>query len=106
MIVDRAGSDWKGRVGVVTELIAEAVRDPGSTFAFICGPEAMMRFSVRPLARAGHPRRAHLRVDGTEHEMRGRFLRPLPARPRCSCARTGRCFRFERVRPWFYMREI
>ena len=38
VIVDRAGSDWKGRVGVVTELIAEAVRDPGRRSRSSAGP--------------------------------------------------------------------
>ena len=40
-----------------------------------------MRFTVRELARAGCTRRAHLPVDGAEHEVRGGLLRPLPARP-------------------------
>jgi len=105
VIVDRAGDDWKGRVGVVTELIAEAVRDPGSTFAFICGPEAMMRFSLRPLARAGIPD--------------GRIFVSMERNMKCAAGFCGHCqlgplfmckdgpvFPFERVRPWFYTREI
>jgi NAD(P)H-flavin reductase len=105
VIVDRAGADWKGRVGVVTELIAEAVRDPGSTFAFICGPEAMMRFSVRPLERAGIPD--------------GRIFVSMERNMKCAAGFCGHCqlgplfmckdgpvFPFERVRPWFYTREL
>ena len=47
-----------------------------------CGPEVMMRFTVAALAR----RRASARdriyvVDGAQHAVRHRPLRPLPARP-------------------------
>ena len=105
VIVDRAGADWKGRVGVVTELIAEAVRDPGSTFAFICGPEAMMRFSVRPLARAGIPdERIFVSMERNMKCAAG-FCGHCQLGPLFLC-KDGPVFPFERVRPWFYMREI
>ena len=39
--VDRAGPDWRGRVGVVPELIAGSGVDPARTFAMLCGPEVM-----------------------------------------------------------------
>ncbi len=76
--VDRAPAAWRGSVGVVTTLIPKVSFDPqrsrrhglwaGSDDA-ICG------------ARIGRPRggeRTGLYLDGTEHEMRGRLLRPLP----------------------------
>ena len=53
--VDRADASWRGQVGVVTRLIPRATFDPGRTMAFVCGPEIMMVFSVRELARAGVP---------------------------------------------------
>lgn len=51
--VDLASDDWRGRVGVVTTLIERAEFDPDNTVAMICGPEIMMRFSVRELQRQG-----------------------------------------------------
>jgi NAD(P)H-flavin reductase len=51
--VDRAGQDWPGNVGVVTTLIAKAQFDPGKTVAMICGPEVMMRFTIRELQKRG-----------------------------------------------------
>jgi len=51
--VDRADAAWHGQVGVVTRLIPRATFDPERTTAFVCGPEIMMVYSVRELARAG-----------------------------------------------------
>jgi NAD(P)H-flavin reductase len=51
--VDAAGSDWRGKVGVVTTLIPRAGLDPQSTSAFVVGPEIMMRFTARALADEG-----------------------------------------------------
>jgi len=49
--VDRAMSNWRGNVGVVTSLVARAPFDPYSTLAMVCGPEIMMRFTVQELER-------------------------------------------------------
>ena len=51
--VDHAPTDWTGRVGVVTALLSDIAIDPGATVAFVCGPEVMMRFTVRELGRRG-----------------------------------------------------
>jgi NAD(P)H-flavin reductase len=53
--VDRASRDWHGLVGVVPGLIPRAHFDPGNTVAFVCGPEMMITFAVRELARSGVP---------------------------------------------------
>lgn len=52
--VDNAAEDsWFGEVGVVTRLIRRAPFEPGHTTAFVCGPEVMMRFTVRELEDRG-----------------------------------------------------
>jgi NAD(P)H-flavin reductase len=51
--VDRASGPWRGNVGVVTGLIARAPFDPFHSVAMVCGPEVMMRFTVRELERRG-----------------------------------------------------
>jgi len=53
--VDAAPPGWHGQVGVVTDLIARAQFDPSRTVAFVCGPEAMMRFATRALHERGVP---------------------------------------------------
>ncbi|MDA8049681.1 MAG: hypothetical protein M0002_06695 [Rhodospirillales bacterium] len=44
-----------GEVGVVPALIGKARFDPASTFAFVCGPEVMLRFTATALLGAGLP---------------------------------------------------
>lgn len=51
--VDQAGTDWHGRVGLVTSLIPMARFDPERTLALACGPEVMMRFTAAALMDAG-----------------------------------------------------
>lgn len=51
--VDHAGSDWAGNVGVVTRLIGRANFDPHHAKVFVCGPEIMMRFTIKELSAQG-----------------------------------------------------
>lgn len=51
--VDKSNNDWKGRVGVVTDLISLINIDPSETLVFICGPEIMMKFAVKELLKRG-----------------------------------------------------
>jgi NAD(P)H-flavin reductase len=52
-IVDRAGPEWFGRVGVVTSLFDVARLDGPTATAFICGPERMMEATVKVLRDRG-----------------------------------------------------
>jgi NAD(P)H-flavin reductase len=51
--VDRAPAGWRGRVGVVPNLVARAELDPGDAIALVCGPEVMMRFTAAALIDRG-----------------------------------------------------
>jgi NAD(P)H-flavin reductase len=51
--IDRQAQGWTGDVGFVTEPLGRLVLDPGTTTAFICGPEPMMRLSARVLIGKG-----------------------------------------------------
>ena len=51
--VDRAGPEWLGRVGVVTQVIDRALCSCERTVAFVCGPERMMRATVEVLRERG-----------------------------------------------------
>ena len=51
--VDRAGADWFGRVGIVTQLFDRATWDGRNAVAFICGPERMMQATADVLSELG-----------------------------------------------------
>ena len=53
--VDRAGPEWKGRVGVVTTLFDMMACDCSKITAFVVGPERMMQASVQSLISKGVP---------------------------------------------------
>jgi NAD(P)H-flavin reductase len=54
--VDRAGSDWRGNVGVVTTLLPRASFDPENAVAMLCGPEVMMRYGALSLLKQRMPK--------------------------------------------------
>lgn len=103
-IVDRAGRDWFGNVGVVTKLLADVPVDP-ETATFICGPEIMMRFVVRELERRG--------VCDTS------IWVSMERNMQCGIGLCGHCqfgpsfvckdgpvYRYDRVAPLFFVREV
>jgi NAD(P)H-flavin reductase len=47
--VDLADATWPGRVGLVTDIVADAALDPSRTTAFLCGPEAMIHATAELL---------------------------------------------------------
>ena len=50
LTVDRAGPEWLGRVGIITELFRGAKPTGSKVTAFVCGPERMMTAVVDRLA--------------------------------------------------------
>ena len=62
--VDRAGTDWRGHVGVVTKLIPRLGIDTDNAMALVCGPEVMMRFAASALHDIGLPEETiHLSLE-------------------------------------------
>ncbi len=55
MTVDRAGPEWLGRVGVVTQVIDRQLCSCDRTVAFVCGPERMMQATAATLLERGVP---------------------------------------------------
>ena len=51
--VDNGQHAWRGKVGLVTQLIPRAGFDPRNTTALVCGPEVMMRFAASALVDRG-----------------------------------------------------
>ncbi|MCS7374636.1 MAG: FAD/NAD(P)-binding protein [archaeon GB-1845-036] len=55
LTVDRGDEKWKGNIGVVTTLIPPLKLNIENTVAFVCGPEIMMYYTVKDLAKKGIP---------------------------------------------------
>ena len=51
--VDAADTTWRGRVGVVPQLIPGAEFDASAAIALVVGPEIMMRFTIQALVERG-----------------------------------------------------
>jgi NAD(P)H-flavin reductase len=103
--VDRAAPHWGGRVGVVPDLIPDVPFDPQRTVAFVCGPEIMMRFCLRALARQGLPdERIYLSLERNMKCALG-FCGHCQLVPLFVC-KDGPVLRFDRLRAFFHLREI
>ncbi|KRT75861.1 MAG: oxidoreductase FAD/NAD(P)-binding domain-containing protein [Armatimonadetes bacterium CSP1-3] len=103
--VDAAAGSWRGNVGVVTTLIPRAPFDPASSVALVCGPEVMMRFTVRELQARG------VRDD--------RMFLSMERNMKCGVGQCGHCqygpfficrdgpvFPYGQIAPFFRVREI
>jgi NAD(P)H-flavin reductase len=55
-IVQNPDENWKGRVGLITDLFEDISIDPENTFAIVCGPPVMFKFICTYLANVGIPR--------------------------------------------------
>lgn len=103
--VDRAEEDWPGHVGVVPALLASASFDPESTVAMICGPEVMMRFTVRELQKRG------MRSESIHVSMERSMKCGAGLCGHCQYGPTFVCkdgpvYRFADVERLFYVREV
>ncbi len=55
IIVEKAGEDWDGRTGMITELFNEIDIAPLNTYAIVCGPPIMFKFVCNHLNNIGIP---------------------------------------------------
>ncbi|MFI7707409.1 FAD/NAD(P)-binding protein [Nonomuraea sp. NPDC049480] len=53
--VDHPDRAWNGHTGLITKLVSRIVFEPRRTYAFVCGPEIMMRATAEELVRRGVP---------------------------------------------------
>jgi NAD(P)H-flavin reductase len=103
--VDHAGADWMGPVGVVTALLDRVPLDANRTIAMLCGPEVMMRFTVRALVARGVP--AERIFLSLERNMKCalRFCGHCQYRESFLC-QDGPVLRFDRIESLLGRREI
>ena len=103
--VDFADRNWIGRVGVVPRLIAGCSFDPGNTTALLCGPEAMMRYTIQELIACGLEREAiYLSMERNMQCALG-FCGHCQFGPHFIC-RDGPVLRYDRIEQLFNLREI
>ena len=103
--VDIAPAGWHGRVGVVPGLVERASFDPGGAHAFVCGPEAMIRFSADALIGRGVAAdRVHVSMERNMKCAVG-HCGHCQLGPEFVC-RDGPVFTFERMRAAFSVRDV
>jgi NAD(P)H-flavin reductase len=103
--VDTATAGWRGNVGVVTTLIPGARFDPAQTAAMVCGPEVMMRFTLRELQLRGvEPENIFISMERNMKCAVG-FCGHCQFGPTFVC-KDGPVFRYDQVEAFFAKREI
>ncbi len=103
--VDHAVAEWKGNVGVVTTLIPNLRVDASNSIALVCGPEIMMRFTVRELNKIGIPdERIYISMERNMKCAVG-FCGHCQFGPQFIC-KDGPVFRYDVIAPFFQIREV
>jgi len=103
--VDRAKTDWRGQIGVVTTLIPRAEFDPSRAVTMVCGPEVMMRFTIRALSERGvASERIYVSMERSMKCAVG-FCGHCQYGPAFVC-KDGPVFRWDRVERLFGIREL
>jgi len=102
--VDQADLGWHGHVGVVTTLFNQAEFDPSQTIGMICGPEVMMRFTLREFEKRGvADDRNYVSMERNMQCAVG-FCGHCQFGPSFVCM-DGPVFRFDRIKAFFTVRE-
>lgn len=104
-IVDHAFGDWKGQVGLVTELVEQSQFDAKNALALVCGPEVMMRFTARALMDRG------VRADSVRISMERNMKCAIGLCGHCQfgphfICREGPVFTYESIAPLMKVREL
>ncbi len=103
--VDRAPATWRGTVGVVTSLIPKVSYDPRQVVAMVCGPEVMMRFTVRALENRGvDMKQMYISMERNMKCAVG-FCGHCQFGPQFIC-KEGPVFRYDRIDPFLRIREL
>lgn len=103
--VDSATGNWRGDVGVVTTLISKAQFNPKQTVAMVCGPEVMMRFTIKELQNCGI-REENILISMERNMKCGIGLCGHCQFGFCFVCKDGPIFRFDRIKAIFGKREI
>ena len=77
LTVDRADDNWKGAVGVCTNLIPQLKYQPEDTFIIVCGPPVMYKFVI-------------IELEGKKYKPENIFL-SLERRMECGVGKCNHC---------------
>jgi NAD(P)H-flavin reductase len=102
--VDQADQSWQGHVGVVTTLFDQAQFNSSKTVGMICGPEVMMRFTLREFENRGvADDRVYVSMERNMQCAIG-FCGHCQFGPSFVCM-DGPVFQFDRIKAFFNVRE-
>lgn len=103
--LDTATQEWRGNVGVVTTLIGRAPFDPLDSIVLMCGPEVMMRFTIKELEKRGvNAEQIYISLERNMKCAVG-FCGHCQYGPTFVC-KDGPVFRFDRIQSLFRVREV
>ena len=77
LTVDREDKGWRGKVGVVPDVIKEVAPRPENAYAVVCGPPIMIKFTLPVLKSLGFPPE--------------RIVLSLEMKMKCGIGMCGRC---------------
>jgi sulfhydrogenase subunit gamma (sulfur reductase) len=77
LTVDSGDEEWTGKTGVVSDITREVAPSAEDAYAIICGPPAMMKFTLPVVEALGFPPE--------------RILLSLEMRMKCGVGMCGRC---------------
>ena len=77
LTVDRADNGWQGKVGVVPNVLKEVAPSPENTYAIVCGPPIMIKFTLPVLGDLRFPSE--------------RVILSLEMKMKCGIGMCGRC---------------
>ncbi len=103
--VDVPDSSWKGHVGLITTIVKPNISDPKNTIAFVCGPEIMIRFTVKELLEAGVEKH-NIFMSLEKHMECGQgFCGRCQWGPYFIC-KDGAVFSYPQIEKWLMIREL
>lgn len=104
MTVDQADTSWQDHVGVVTTMFPQAEFTTERTVGMMCGPEVMMRFTLKEFAKRGvADQRLYVSLERNMHCAVG-FCGHCQFGPEFVCM-DGPVFRYDRIQRFFDIRE-
>jgi len=104
LTVDSADTSWRESIGLVTALFTRAEFDPKRTVGMMCGPEIMMRFTVREFEKRGVAAdRLYVSLERNMQCAVG-FCGHCQFGPSFVCM-DGPVFRYDRIKTFFDVRE-
>lgn len=105
LTTDKPARQWKHKIGLVTHLLAEVQFNPDRSIVMMCGPEIMMRFTIKEfLSRGLNADRIYLALERNMKCAVG-FCGHCQFGPHFIC-KDGPILRYDRIQEIFNIKEI